>query len=401
MNYAAYIANVQDRLLSQGFTELALPADLAGRIALVLERQEKWGRLIIALAGKLNLAAPEEREGVVAAAGAWLRNDPAGGQLILVFPFDRRVTEEESAAITALRQEDPNQRWAVIPWTADLEVELLDRHAGFPPVDLKVAQALTEVPRGAVESLVRRSTGPRVGWPRLGLSLDQVPVTRVILASTFAYYLLAVLMAGGDALSGIGWVLTGPDRAVMGFWGANDTMRTLYEGEQWRLVTHMFLHFGLLHLGFNMMALWSVGRQVEIIYGSGRTAFIYLASGIIGGIASAAFRPGFAFSAGASGAVLGLFGAMIYFGLTFRDRPANWHGLWGPVAINLLYGFFLGFVDNYAHIGGFLGGVLTGFIAGVPGFRQPWRLGAMALFGALLALVVMGRIPLPHFGSAP
>lgn len=400
MNYPAYIAGVKERLTSLAFTELTLPADLAGSIALALEREESWGRLIIALATQVNLTEPAPCEALLAAAGAWVRSQQRGERschLVLVFPFDRKVTDAESAAITRLRQDGPDRRWSVIPWTADLEVELLDRHSGFPQVDAAVARALTEVPRGAVEALVRRSTGPRLGRPRLLVSLDEVPATRLILAFTIAYYLWALLMGSGGLLGGISGLISGADSDAMIRWGAN-LSPLVFQGQQWRLLTHIFLHFGLWHLAMNMWALWSLGRHAEMIFGTGRMAFIYLVAGVSGGIASAALRPTPVFSAGASGAVLGLLGALIYFGSTFKNRPINWHGLWGPVALNLLFGFFVGFVDNYAHIGGFLGGALAACLAGAPGQRQPWRIGAMAVVSLLVALLVAGVIPLPHLG---
>ncbi|MFZ5826119.1 MAG: rhomboid family protein [Bacillota bacterium] len=401
MNYAAYIAHLKERLGEQGFGELALPGDLTDRFGLALERQEPWGRLLLVLAGKVNMTERTEQEALVAAAGAWVRNMPKGAHLILVFPFDRKVKEEESEPIVRLRQDGPERRWSVVPWTADLEVELLDRHTGFPPVDAQVARALTEVPRTKVEELVRRSTGPRVGRPRVLGDMSFVPATRVILATTIAYYLWALLMGGGGLLGGIFGVLAGPNLQTLIRWGANYGALVFYEGQQWRLLSHILLHGGLLHLGLNMWALWRIGQYVEMVYGTGRMLFIYLVAGMAGGIASTAFRPDLVPSVGASGAVLGLLGALIYFGRTFKDRPVNWHGLWGPVAINLLYGFFIPIIDNYAHVGGFIGGMIAGFVAGVPGLRRPWQPWAMGAVGLVLGLLLTGVIPLPHLVSRP
>lgn len=405
MNYVAYVANVKERLGAQGFTELSLPDDLNSRFALSQERAESWGQLVILLAGKVNMVESAEREAMVAAAGAWvrsLRKGEKGCHAILVFPFDRKVKEAESEAITGLRQEDPAKRWSVIPWTADLEVELLDRHVGFPPVPADVARALTEVPRTRVAEMVRRSTGPRIGRPRLLADMSYLPATRLILATTIAYYLWSILMGDtGNLLGGLGGILAGPQRQALIRWGANQGMLVLSEGQQWRLLTHILLHGGLLHLGFNMWALWRLGPHVEMVYGTWRMLFIYLVAGVVGGIGSTAFRADLITSVGASGAVLGLLGALVYFGQTFKDRPLNWHGLWGPVAINLLSGFFIPFIDTYAHIGGFLGGLIAAFIAGVPGRRQPWQIYGMAALGLFLVLIVVGLIPMPHMAATP
>lgn len=391
LNYAAYIANVTAALLAQGFQQIAIP----GELAMGLWRQERWGRLLIGVAARVNLAESAQQEALVATVGEWLQAQPEGGQLILLFPFDRRVSEAEAAGIGRLRQGEEGRGWAVIPWTADLEVELLDRHSGFPPVDDQVVRVLTEV--GSPESVSRpRLPGnPRTGRLQSLLNLEVVPTTRLLLASTFAYYIWVLLMDGqGGLLGTVAGVLTGPGGDTMITWGSNFSYFTLYAGEQWRLLTHIFLHWGLLHLGINMWSLWALGQHVEMVYGSGRMAFIYLVAGVSGGFASAVLRSGPVHSAGASGAIFGLLGALLYFGATFRERPPNWHGLWTTVGINLLAGFFLGFVDNYAHMGGLVGGALAAFIAGSPGQRGGWRTGAMLGIGLIIALVLSGLIPL-------
>lgn len=395
MNYAEYVRSVNEQLGAQGFAPLPMSDDLSERFAAALEREESWGRLMIVLTKELNLTDSATQGALVSAAGAWVRSvrSERPVRLILLFPFDRKVSAEESDAITGLREEGPEGRWGVLPWVGDLDVGLLDQHTGFPPVDPAVARALTEVPRGRVEVLVRRTTGPRVGRPRLLLSLDQVPATRVILASTVAYYLWSVMMGGG-----LGALLSGPGGISLLTWGANYTGLTL-NGQQWRLLSYMFLHGGLMHLGFNMWAFWQLGRYVEVVFGSGRMLFIYFLAGILGGVASVAVRPAVALSVGASGGIMGLMGALIYFGLTFRDRPVNWHGLWGPVVVNLLFGLFVPMVDNYAHVGGFVGGFLAAFLAGAPGQRKLWRQVSMGVVGVVVALVLAGVIPVRHIMS--
>jgi len=400
VNYTAYLAHVKQRLTALGFQEIAPTGDLAGELGLALERTEGWGSLILALPGKPNLSGGEEQRSLVNATAGWVRHRPAKSQLILIFPFDRRVAERESAAVLSLRLEDPAGSWAVIPWTADLEVELLDQHKGFPPVPPAVARALTEVPRGAVERFSRPSSAGAVGGARPVVDLGSIPVTRTLLAATIAFYLWLLLMDRSDSLFDVlGWIVGGPSGETLVTWGANNGALVFFGGQQWRLLSHMLLHGGIWHLGFNMWALWQLGQYAESVYGSRQTLIIYLLAGIAGGIASTTFRPELATSVGASGAIFGLFGALIYWGWTFKDRPLNWHGLWGPVATNLLIGFFLPFVDNYGHVGGFLGGILAGFLVGVPGEREGWKHWALGGVGVLLALVLTGIIPLPWLGS--
>src|SRR5690606_36651475 len=83
-------------------------------------------------------------------------------------------------------------------------------------------------------------------------------------------------------------------------------------GEWWRFITPIFLHIGILHLLMNSLALYYLGSIVEKIYGSGRFLFIYLFSGFLGALGSFIFNP--SISAGASGAIFGCFGALLYFG---------------------------------------------------------------------------------------
>ncbi|MDB4894959.1 MAG: hypothetical protein JWN15_1221 [Firmicutes bacterium] len=396
MNDTQYGAQVRQRLLDRDFVELPAPADLAARYTLTMERRESWGRLLLAVAPMGSGDQPAAREALVNASAAWVRNLQRRGEapcyLILVFPFARRVPDALSALVKALRQDDPRQRWGVVPWTADLEVELVDRHTGFPRVDDAIARALTEVEHSAAAESWGRLTGPRIGrGPLLRINMGHMPATRLILAATISYYLWVGMLGGG-----LPAILNGPDAATLVRWGANDTVHVFGAGEQWRLFTYLLLHGGLLHLGLNMWVLWSIGRHVEMVYGAGRTGFIYVIAGVAGGIASVAVRSTPVLSVGASGAVLGLMGALLYFALALPGRRMDWRQLMGPVVINLMFGFFFPGVDNYAHIGGFIGGVAAAFLAGIPGERRTWRLAAMAAAGLVVALLLGGVLPLPR-----
>lgn len=143
--------------------------------------------------------------------------------------------------------------------------------------------------------------------------------------------------------------------------GANG-MYTL--GHQpWRLFTSMFLHAGLLHLTFNMLALYQTGQQVELIYGRSGMATLYLMAGLLGALTSA--MRGAVVSVGASGAIFGLFGAFGYFLLRHRKRldpqasQAALRNLLVVLAINLYIGLRVPQIDMAAHVGGLFGGALT------------------------------------------
>ncbi|KAB7709217.1 rhomboid family intramembrane serine protease [Bacillus aerolatus] len=133
----------------------------------------------------------------------------------------------------------------------------------------------------------------------------------------------------------------------------------ILEGEWWRFLTPVFLHIGFLHLLMNTFALYFLGTAVERIFGRSRFLFIYLFSGFAGTLASFALNS--SLSAGASGAIFGCFGALLYFGfiyprLFFRTMGMN---VIIVILINLVFGFSVPGIDNAGHIGGLIGGFLA------------------------------------------
>lgn len=158
--------------------------------------------------------------------------------------------------------------------------------------------------------------------------------------------------------------------------GAMNGERIIEHGEVWRFFTAMWLHFGLMHLGFNGFALWSLGRDVESLFGSTRFLIIYLLSGLFGSLLSFAAGPfRYSFAAGASGAVFGVVGMTIAFYYFHRSRLGDWgkrrqRGMIQLVAINLIFGFSVGGIDNAAHIGGMIAGFAIGFLL-VPRYLRP------------------------------
>jgi rhomboid protease GluP len=178
-------------------------------------------------------------------------------------------------------------------------------------------------------------------------------VTYTILGVTVFVYLLQMLsnaVLGGDILIQ---------------WGAkaNDYIRA---GQLWRFITPMLLHGSIMHIGFNMYALYAFGVSLERRYGHGRFFLLYFLSGIAGAVFSFLFSINY--SIGASGAIFGLVGAEGIF--LYRNRK-----LFGGqvrrainnvifvVVINLLLGLNPG-IDNWGHIGGLLGGLVFSWFAG-------------------------------------
>lgn len=136
-------------------------------------------------------------------------------------------------------------------------------------------------------------------------------------------------------------------------------------GEYYRLLTGMFLHGGIIHLLFNCYALWVIGMQMETYMGKFKFLIIYLFSGIIGSLFSITFTN--SLSIGASGAIFGLLGSMLYFGYHYRVYLGNVlkSQIIPLIIFNLTLGFILNGVDNFAHIGGLIGGTLITIALGI------------------------------------
>ena len=142
-------------------------------------------------------------------------------------------------------------------------------------------------------------------------------------------------------------------------------------GQYWRLFTANFLHIGLLHILFNGYALYWLGQEVETFYGSPRFLVIFLLSCLTGAVASFAFTYGL--SAGASTGIVGLIGALIAF--FYRNRKVfgkigstQLNNLLFIGLINLIFGLSTTGIDNWGHLGGFVGGLALGWVL-CPAYR--------------------------------
>lgn len=162
--------------------------------------------------------------------------------------------------------------------------------------------------------------------------------------------------------SGISWISPQTDQVLR--WGADYGPYTL-SGQYWRLITSMFLHFGIIHVFGNMWCLWSLGQLAEKLIDSVSLLGLYLITGIGASLLSLSWDP-MRVSAGASGAIFGIAGALIsvlYFG-KLGLQPASVRKLLGYVVrfafLNLLFGL-QGHIDNMAHLGGLVSGLVAGF----------------------------------------
>ncbi|WP_400242381.1 rhomboid family intramembrane serine protease [Niallia sp. JL1B1071] len=167
-------------------------------------------------------------------------------------------------------------------------------------------------------------------------------------------------------------------------WGAKVNY-LIAVGEWWRLITPIFLHIGFLHLVMNSFALYYVGPLIERIFGNSRFFIIYLFAGFSGVFASYLFSP--SLSAGASGAIFGCFGALLYFAWQFPKlffRVMGWNVII-IIIINLIFGFTIQGIDNAGHIGGLVGGFLATAIVNFPK-KKSWKIQLGALLITLLLI---------------
>lgn len=179
----------------------------------------------------------------------------------------------------------------------------------------------------------------------------RTPVTTALLLAIVAMFVVETLRGGSTSTQ------------VLLALGA-DYPPLVQQGEYWRLVTSLFLHIGFLHLVLNGWALYQLGGLFEILLGSGRLLLVYFVSGIAGSIASNLFTR--SLSAGASGAIFGVMGAIIAFLLKRRENLTPQAKsllmqlvLWA--GINVFLGFSTPGIDNAAHLGGCAAGLAIGF----------------------------------------
>lgn len=183
-------------------------------------------------------------------------------------------------------------------------------------------------------------------------------VTYALLAINILLFIIMVFVSG-DGIYGF------QTETLVKFGG--NVKSLVLNGEYWRLIASAFLHDGFLHLICNMYALYVLGIQLENFFGKTRFAIIYLFSAITGNLLSLVFADPNVVSIGASGAIFGLFGSLLYFGYYYRVYLGTVlrTQIVPVILINFLFGIVTPGIDNAAHIGGLIGGVFISMGIGV------------------------------------
>ena len=234
-------------------------------------------------------------------------------------------------------------------------------------------------------------------YDRLHGKAAHVPVTLLLIAANLLVF--GLMLSNGAGL----WHA---QNSIQLAWGANFGPAT-QDGQWWRLGSALFLHFGLIHLAMNLWALWDGGQLVERMFGHLRFIIIYLASGLCGNLLSLVIQGNEAVSGGASGAIFGVYGALLVF--VWRERqqlnPGEFRWLfWGGLgfsAVSITLGLVIPGIDNSAHIGGLVAGCLLGMLFGrALTTSSPWRWQDRIFSGSLLAggiIYLATHIPPPAY----
>ena len=230
----------------------------------------------------------------------------------------------------------------------------------------------------------------REGGPTPSRWLEGAPVTRALLVINVGVFLVELVRSGGQALGRVPLV----DELAL---GASYALATLGEGRWETLLTACFLHGGLVHLGFNMLALSQVGPLIERTVGSARMAPMYMFAGAFGSLLSVAYyawqRSG-SVSVGASGAICGVIAAALVVSLRVQGwRAPLTQALVRWLAMVLAFGLLVnrggGNIDNAAHVGGALaGGAIAAFWRRGTGYSERATVGVLGACTAVLAACV-------------
>lgn len=211
-------------------------------------------------------------------------------------------------------------------------------------------------------------------------------VTRILIALNIAVF-IATTASGANPITGDTGSSTIYDRFAL-------VPIQVAHGQWYRLITAAFLHYGILHIGFNMFALWIVGPQLEAVLGRLRYAVLYVLAGIGGSILSLAFGPFNEQAAGASGAIFGLFAALY---VVARHLNLQTGSIAATIVFNLIFTFSVSNIDWRGHVGGLItGAVIAAIYAYAPKGPARDRIQAAGVGVVAAVLAVTGFFAARH-----
>ncbi|HAT4210912.1 TPA: rhomboid family intramembrane serine protease [Clostridium perfringens] len=207
-----------------------------------------------------------------------------------------------------------------------------------------------------LEFLLKKKEEPKVPWYK---RLRCGKVTGILIGLNILAFLVCLIVA--TAL-GAGFFrnIVEMNPQILYWMGAKHNNAIIFHGEYYRLVTSMFLHGGIVHLLFNMYAIYILGDFIERIYGAKKYLAIYFVSGIVASIFSLYFSP--VMGVGASGAIFGLLGAALVFAYNEKDRigKALVTNIIVIILLNVFIGLSMSNIDISARFGGFIAGAILG-----------------------------------------
>lgn len=250
---------------------------------------------------------------------------------------------------------------------AEEQLKQLETELGIPAETFQVPTDIDESTVTSERSVVINYITAKVSDEQVQARKEKPYVTYVLLAIQIAVFLIMTFTGG-----------TSNNTFNLVRWGAKFNP-LIFAGEWWRFITPMFIHIGLLHLLMNSVVLYIIGPMAEKLYGKWRYALIYVLSGITGVVASFAFNINVA--AGASTAIFGIFGALLYLVVLKPHIYARSLGISiaGLVVVNLVVDLFSQGIDLAGHIGGLVGGFLIAGALSMPHQYFHWR---RILYGA-------------------
>lgn len=230
-------------------------------------------------------------------------------------------------------------------------------------------------------------------WRRGALDGDWL--VKAIITANIAYFMLSLLLSSKGGRGHGPFSFFSPDQTSMLLLGATGTVPIERFGRFWTLLSANYLHGGLLHIFFNLMALRQIAPWVTREYGASRMFIIYTLGGVSG--FSLSYLAGVPFTIGASAAVCGLIGSLLYYG---RSRggaygAAVYREVSGWVVGLVLFGLIFPGINNWGHGGGIIGGLLLGKALGYEergGETQGHRVVAMICAGVTIAVLGWGVV---------